>query len=593
MSTTATPISGLLDAIDQYLQVLVAQATAAQPALARALPALLKDLETQGDRIAATQRNQSLTLTIASSLKTSLRGTSYNQGLGQHLASYATLRQMMDVYLASLSAVPPSTQQLDNIYDKHIQQATRRLSLDTLIQQSIPKISDLILKAIKTQDSYHDLQQTLYRLIIGEGKVRGVLAGYVDDTAANNLHEFVSAYLHTAAHNQGIKTYRYVGPVDDKTRNFCRALVAREYIHADELPSIVHGDFAEYQELDGKIDAKTGLPTGLTKDTTAANFAVKRGGYHCRHQLVPVSEMEGKFEITGNENLKKVYIKPITLKLNEPTTQILSRDAIKGVANPVDAQIQVFDSKQWQYLKRYDFDSKAYQGVKINSSNTINQARYYRAILEDRSTRDIFEFQVVNYNKKKLWNYELLTYYFYYDHIDKEWLRLPALTDNHQSGEEKLADIIEQTFVFLLEVAFGEMASTISTGIRYVEAKLVQQLQNIEHTQELVKAGYKPFTRSYYRQNLKILTGIEPKGHQAHHVFPQQKDIAEFIRKRGINIHDPRYLTWWETISHQQNAKKYNAAWFEYIKKNEHATKEQILNFGRQLMKDEGINVNY
>jgi hypothetical protein len=308
---------------------------------------------------------------------------------------------------------------------------------------------------------------------------------------------------------------------------------------------------------------------------------------------VPVSEMEGKFEITGNENLKKVYIKPITLKLNEPTTQILSRDAIKGGNIPVDVQIQVFDSKQWQYLKRYDFDNRDYQGVKINSDYILNNTHYYQARLEDRSIRDIFEFQVLHYNDATVWGYELLTYYFYYDKQNRAWKQLPALTDNHQSGEEKLANIIEQTFVFLLEVAFGEMGSTVSTGIRYVEAKLIQELQNIEHTHELVKTGYKSFTKSNYRENLKILTGIEPEGHQAHHVFPQQKDIADFVTKQGINIHDPHYLTWWETISHQKNAKKYNNAWFEFMRKKRNATKAEILNFGRQLMKDEGINVNY
>jgi hypothetical protein len=70
--------------------------------------------------------------------------------------------------------------------------------------------------------------------------------------------------------------------------------VEREYIHADELPAIIQGDFAEYQALAGSIDHKTGLPAGLLADTTAANFPTRRGGYHCRHQLVPVGEMEGK-----------------------------------------------------------------------------------------------------------------------------------------------------------------------------------------------------------------------------------------------------------------------------------------------------------
>ena len=63
------------------------------------------------------------------------------------------------------------------------------------------------------------------------------------------------------------------------------------------------------------------------------------------------------------------------------------------------------------------------------------------------------------------------------------------------------------------------------------------------------------------------LTGINPgKEVHAHHVFPQAHEW-DFLQK-GINIHDPQYLTWWEAGSHLPNTYEYNRKWAEFVRKN-------------------------
>jgi hypothetical protein len=104
--------------------------------------------------------------------------------------------------------------------------------------------------------------------------------------------------------------------------------------------------------------------------------------------------------------------------------------------------------------------------------------------------------------------------------------------------------------------------------------------------------NFKPFTESYYRANLKELTGISPPPNiHAHHVFPQE--FEQFFFDRGVNIHHPKHMTWWESNTHLPNAKGYNDVWFEFMKKNPDATSVQILEKGKQLMNKHGIEVNY
>jgi RHS repeat-associated protein len=105
--------------------------------------------------------------------------------------------------------------------------------------------------------------------------------------------------------------------------------------------------------------------------------------------------------------------------------------------------------------------------------------------------------------------------------------------------------------------------------------------------------NFKPFTRRYYKENLAELTGISPSGQQvhAHHVFAQQ--FKEEFLKKGINVHDPKYLTWWEASSHRAAARQYNLDWIEFMTQNPGATEAQVLERGRKMMAQHGIEVNY
>jgi len=100
------------------------------------------------------------------------------------------------------------------------------------------------------------------------------------------------------------------------------------------------------------------------------------------------------------------------------------------------------------------------------------------------------------------------------------------------------------------------------------------------------------FTKDTYRENLIRLTGINPgKACDAHHIFPQEfrKDFA----RRGINIDDPKYLTWFEKSIHRPTAKAYNDEWREFIFKPGR-TNDEIFQFGRKVMTRYGItDLNY
>jgi hypothetical protein len=101
--------------------------------------------------------------------------------------------------------------------------------------------------------------------------------------------------------------------------------------------------------------------------------------------------------------------------------------------------------------------------------------------------------------------------------------------------------------------------------------------------------AFRAFVASEFRHNLAELTRMLPDGMQAHHMLPQ-KFAGRFT---GINIHDPKYGAWWESVTHGKAANAYNAAWEEFFAKNPEAKAEDFLNFARRLAKRYALDIYF
>jgi hypothetical protein len=101
--------------------------------------------------------------------------------------------------------------------------------------------------------------------------------------------------------------------------------------------------------------------------------------------------------------------------------------------------------------------------------------------------------------------------------------------------------------------------------------------------------GFKSFTEGNFRENLARLTGRMPEDAHAHHVFPQA--LAKEFLELGINVNDPRFGAWWARSSHLKNSYQYTQRWRRLLAGS--PTREQILQFGRELANEYGFQINY
>jgi hypothetical protein len=139
-------------------------------------------------------------------------------------------------------------------------------------------------------------------------------------------------------------------------------------------------------------------------------------------------------------------------------------------------------------------------------------------------------------------------------------------------------------------VPVGTAATALGTGAGAVYVLSSSGSESGDGSpQKLAEGGFKSFTESNFRENLARLTGKLPDDAHAHHVFPQA--LADRFEKAGINVHDPRFGAWWDQSTHLKKSFQYTQRWRKLLSQN--PTREQILQFGRELAREYGFQVHY
>lgn len=120
-----------------------------------------------------------------------------------------------------------------------------------------------------------DLRKTLIKFIEGTETEKPFLQRYVTQVTNDSIMTFNREYLQTISEDLDVKHYRYSGTIIGDTRAFCAARAGRIFKKSEieKWP-----DLGQWQ----------GRMPGTNKQTIFSYC----GGYNCRHQLWPASELQ-------------------------------------------------------------------------------------------------------------------------------------------------------------------------------------------------------------------------------------------------------------------------------------------------------------
>ena len=269
----------------------------------RDISVLLKDLKlTANGKIEPSIENLKLINSIKGRLDKILVSKEYSNLVKEFVGNFPTITN----FQTRNYDVPNDT--------KKVISAATKLNIDNTLESLIGRgykqeVVSMLYKTLNTNvtsgASYAEMVENLRNQLTTTEKSPGLLSKYTRTYVTDSLGQLAGQGNKMIADSLNSEWYRYANSNLTTTREFCRHLTKKKYIHKSEISEIIAG------EIDGhkcKIYEATGLPHGMIKGTNVDNFIVNRGGYNCGHQLLPIPEENVPIEIRKRFGNKTKYM---------------------------------------------------------------------------------------------------------------------------------------------------------------------------------------------------------------------------------------------------------------------------------------------
>ena len=249
---------------------------------------LVKDLEIKDGFLKNSVANIKRINTLKKKLEKIILNDDYKANAKDFIKTFDAVGKLNNEYYKDLEKkfTPPKV--LDAIKTQSVTSAVESLTEAGIAQGVIKPIFEILRTNITTGGSIVDMQDILKTFIQKSDASVGVLERYTSQITTDAINQYNAIYNETIAMDLGWDWFEYVGSNIDTTRTFCIACTKKRYIHRNEFPQVIRGDFPEFKDLDGQIYDKTKLPQGMIEGTNESNFPTYRGGYNCGHQMYPV-----------------------------------------------------------------------------------------------------------------------------------------------------------------------------------------------------------------------------------------------------------------------------------------------------------------
>jgi len=346
----------------------------------------INSLDTKDGRIKIAGSNLRAIASIKGKLQKLILSPEYLSSVGSYTTAFNEVTRLQNDYFNSVSQKfsPPKL-------TKEIKKQAMDAVLTSLTQSGIdanvitPAI-EIFRKAVTGGAGAFSLQKQITDLLTENETGPGQLQRYATQITTDALNQFSGQYTQIISNDLGFEWFRYSGSNIETTRPFCLACTDRKYFHISELPEILKGNFPEFDKYDGKINKKTGLPTGMIPGTDVSNFMTNRGGYNCGHQWRPVSEDLVPAEIKNalyatalyqswakaNNKIVPEIPKPKPAPAPEPpkpTADKLDLKAHGDIKNIYDVN-KLFKDQE-QAIKKW-FNNTTFKKVEITHAENIN-----------------------------------------------------------------------------------------------------------------------------------------------------------------------------------------------------------------------------
>lgn len=275
------PIS-YFDELEDHVQTMLESFESKIPGINDELMNLVNDLYAELDRtgqtIDASVSNLKTLNAFKSKLTATLENGEYGSAVNDFVNGYGSSAEYLNGYFSTISSAFKESDSLYNaILQSNVQSTTQSLLGSGVDANFTDPVMNILRNQITSGSSKAEFTQSLKDILIGDNSI---LQRYASQVSSDSISQFNSNYINTVSNDLGLAHYYYKGTKISDTRDFCRQ-IAGKYIAEDDLK--------KYVQKQMLLNGGKGWQ-GMVKGENWTTFPIYRGGYNCRHYLIPVSK---------------------------------------------------------------------------------------------------------------------------------------------------------------------------------------------------------------------------------------------------------------------------------------------------------------
>lgn len=236
------------------------------------------------DRLAALQvagsieEQQRLIAGIEQELLTILNSSGYPSEVAQFLRVFGDVTDNVIEVQQELSAITITPELLSPLQTAFVEDAAKYLTDAGIQYEFIQPIKDVLTNTFLTGADFGDVRTQLETLILGDAERLGGLERFVSQTATDSINQYDGLIQKKISTEFEMKWYRYSGSLIETSRPQCERWVEK------------FGGWLHESEFAQQIEWAINNGSGMVPTTTPSNFTIYRGGYNCRHRMIPVGD---------------------------------------------------------------------------------------------------------------------------------------------------------------------------------------------------------------------------------------------------------------------------------------------------------------
>ncbi len=204
-----------------------------------------------------------------------LKSSPYWNSVTSYIGEFSTNVELINTYFDSLLLGFDPDKSMYNIVRQSGVDTTINSLLDSGLNQAFKDpVKKILQDAIINGSNKAEAIATLKDFVYGNSTRLPTLERYVSQVATDAINQYNGQYIATISDDLKLEHFYYKGTKIAESREFC--------IH-------LAGKFMTYDNLEAYLNSQTPWQ-GMIPGTNMGNFMVRRGGYNCRHPLIPVSK---------------------------------------------------------------------------------------------------------------------------------------------------------------------------------------------------------------------------------------------------------------------------------------------------------------